>query len=337
MYCPKCGNELPDDARFCNECGHRIKAVLDYNDLSDGNNPSDRYKDLISQLKDGETDPSQKDGDRQTGTNGGGGGGQTDPDRGNGNDRKDPLGGDGTDWKHYLKYAAIILLLVALVAAAAVLVFKFVLADKDDSGDGIHPVDTEITEATTQEAQEKATEETAVATTTEETVATTTEEPPEATTQAPPETATTEALPIPKELLYDAEDIEPLEYKGHVYAIYNFRDLNLDTFDECEKYCRAKGGHLASITSQDENDVVYAYLLDNKREHTFIGLTDEGKEGHWKWVDGSPVTYTNWAPGQPNNKKGKEHYAQFDGTYEGTWNDAKFGSESWRFLCEWDK
>ena len=23
-YCPKCGNELPDDAQFCNECGYSV-------------------------------------------------------------------------------------------------------------------------------------------------------------------------------------------------------------------------------------------------------------------------------------------------------------------------
>ncbi|MFQ5801071.1 MAG: zinc-ribbon domain-containing protein, partial [Candidatus Hydrothermarchaeales archaeon] len=24
MYCPKCGEDIPDDARFCTKCGHQI-------------------------------------------------------------------------------------------------------------------------------------------------------------------------------------------------------------------------------------------------------------------------------------------------------------------------
>ena len=118
------------------------------------------------------------------------------------------------------------------------------------------------------------------------------------------------AMDIAEEGLRTAEPIEPLEFNGHVYAIYNFHDLGLKTFDECEEYCKKMGGHLAVIDSEEENTAVYQYQ--------------------------SEVVYTNWAPGQPNNKTGNEHYAQYSGDEGGTWNDAEFGSGSWRFLCEWE-
>ncbi len=144
------------------------------------------------------------------------------------------------------------------------------------------------------------------------------------------------AMDIAEEGLRTAEPIEPLEFNGHVYAIYNFHDLGLKTFDECEEYCKKMGGHLAVIDSEEENTAVYQYLSSNDREHTFIGLTDQDEEGDWVWADQSEVVYTNWAPGQPNNKTGNEHYAQYSGDEGGTWNDAEFGSGSWRFLCEWE-
>lgn len=40
-YCPKCGNELPDDAQFCNECGY---SVLVDNNHTDEETPKEVMK-----------------------------------------------------------------------------------------------------------------------------------------------------------------------------------------------------------------------------------------------------------------------------------------------------
>ena len=65
-------------------------------------------------------------------------------------------------------------------------------------------------------------------------------------------------------------------------------------------------------------------------------MTDRVKEGNWKWVTDEPVTYTNWAPGEPSNSYSQgEHYAMFySGFSDGTWNDG--GLDSGVFLCEWE-
>lgn len=133
----------------------------------------------------------------------------------------------------------------------------------------------------------------------------------------------------------------PVEFRGHAYALFDFHKLGLDSYDECVEYCKGMGGHMAVINSQEENDFLYNYVQKDGEAYTFFGFSDEEEEGNWKWVDGSPVTYTNWClkegEEQPNNRKGREHYAQFYGDMEdGTWCDAKFGSGSWKFLCEWE-
>ena len=140
--------------------------------------------------------------------------------------------------------------------------------------------------------------------------------------------------------LDQAEDIEPLRYKGHIYAIFNYKKLGLETFDACENFCEKLGGHLAVINTEDENNKVYNYLAENERDHTFIGYTNEG-DWKWRWVVDAEETYCIWAKGQPSryDKKGREeHYAQYNGKDQGALNDAKFGkgSGSYRFLCEWD-
>ena len=39
----------------------------------------------------------------------------------------------------------------------------------------------------------------------------------------------------------------------------------------------------------------------------WLGLKKMHPEGHFQWVDGSPLEgYTNWTPGEPNNSNGRE-------------------------------
>ena len=90
-------------------------------------------------------------------------------------------------------------------------------------------------------------------------------------------------------------------------------------------------GHLATITSQAENDFLRNFIAVN--ELAWIGLTDKDTEGTFEWVTGEEVTYTNWNSGEPNNG-GNEDYAEFVGFFgaqQGTWNDLSNDSGGGRF------
>ncbi|WP_168194060.1 Ig-like domain-containing protein [Pontibacter sp. SGAir0037] len=91
-------------------------------------------------------------------------------------------------------------------------------------------------------------------------------------------------------------------------------------------------GYLATMSSKDENDFVKAKL----RGEGWIGASDEEQEGVWKWMTGPEAgtqfsrqgqavngMYSNWAPNEPNNWQGGEHYGHFYpyGENAGTWND----------------
>ena len=75
------------------------------------------------------------------------------------------------------------------------------------------------------------------------------------------------------------------------------------------------GGHLAVITSEEENAAVSKLA----NEGMYIGLSDEKEEGSFEWVTGEAVNYTNWAEGQPDNYEGIQDYACI--TSDGTWDD----------------
>ena len=131
-------------------------------------------------------------------------------------------------------------------------------------------------------------------------------------------------------------------YNGHSYFIYDYHHEGLTSWDDCVAFCTERGGYLAVIESQEENDFIYKYVQESNHESVFFGYTDKDHEGNWVWVNGSESTYTNWNTGQPNNGANNgngetEHYAQFDQTPEdGTWNDAPFGRNTYYMICEWD-
>ena len=74
------------------------------------------------------------------------------------------------------------------------------------------------------------------------------------------------------------------------------RRSNKKEWDDAENDCESLGGHLVSITTDDENGVVYGL---RKNKDIWIGLNDKGVEGKFEWVDGTNSSYTNWANREP--------------------------------------
>jgi len=115
------------------------------------------------------------------------------------------------------------------------------------------------------------------------------------------------------------------------------------SWHEAKEFCELRGGRLAVIDTADK--MAFVQQLARSSGITFdamdgiwIGATDEGNEGIWKWVDGSSITYAKWGKGQPNNKGSAEHYAMI-WTNDWSWSDQPDKSEQHRtfFICEWDK
>ncbi|MEX0603039.1 MAG: lectin-like protein, partial [Bacteroidota bacterium] len=96
------------------------------------------------------------------------------------------------------------------------------------------------------------------------------------------------------------------------------------TWIDAEATAVEMGGHLASITSAQEQAFLESVLLPTD-ERFFLGLTDKDDEGNFSWTTGEPVTFTNWNPGQPDNwpfaGPDGEDVGQFNWPSGGTWND----------------
>lgn len=137
---------------------------------------------------------------------------------------------------------------------------------------------------------------------------------------------------------------------GHWYQRFD----ETMTWHNAKSHCESLGGHLATITSQQENDFVYNNLASTSPHISWLGATDEAQEGIWKWITGEDWNYTNWDtswyPGEPSNFCG-EHYLHFtagDNLWKlpiNGWNDLQTGNNGgiicggpWfatSTICEW--
>jgi len=140
----------------------------------------------------------------------------------------------------------------------------------------------------------------------------------------------------------DESAVEEDGYAGHVYEFYTLPESEWEsgpiTWEQAERRCEWKGGHLAVIESQAENDYLYAAMKQKGYENACFGYSDKETEGSWKWVNGVQSSYINWHSGEPNNQNGDEDYAMFYQKFDdGTWNDGDgIIDVGCAYICEWD-
>jgi hypothetical protein len=101
------------------------------------------------------------------------------------------------------------------------------------------------------------------------------------------------------------------------------------SWPEAENQAMQWGGHLVTINEREEE-----LWLKNQfglYEYFWIGLNDINSEGNWEWVNGEPVTYTNWAERQPDNYLSIEDSAIMNWANSGQINSglAKNFGDSW--------
>nr|ACO82046.1 C-type lectin 13 [Perca flavescens] len=104
------------------------------------------------------------------------------------------------------------------------------------------------------------------------------------------------------------------------------------TWVDAEHFCKATGGNLASVHSEEEHEFLRTFIhqVSGENRRTWIGGFDSVQPGVWMWSDGSPFDYKSWAPGEPNNGGGTEHCLEIN--YKDKWNDNEC-NKIFPFLC----
>ncbi len=133
---------------------------------------------------------------------------------------------------------------------------------------------------------------------------------------------------------------------GKKYELYQ----NSVSWEEAKMICEEKGGHLVTINSEEENDLVLSMIEDNV-SFTWIGASYDTKTSTWNWVTDETFEYTNWNTGEPSvSDTNDEYYAHMYsidiGTSEtkGKWNDISgssslatyYGVPNSMYICEYE-
>jgi hypothetical protein len=139
---------------------------------------------------------------------------------------------------------------------------------------------------------------------------------------------------------------------GHFYQA--FWEPQGITWEAAQAFAAARGGYLATIGSEAENLFVFNLINDPRFWRNIPGRYSDGPwlggvkaansskpADGWQWIHGSvPLTYTNWAPTQPDNMGGVEdrlnYWAPTPNTRQPGWNDHPRNVPVNGFVIEYD-
>ena len=124
----------------------------------------------------------------------------------------------------------------------------------------------------------------------------------------------------------------------HRYRIYK----GVRTWVEAKLFCEVLGGHLATLTTPEENDFVNNFMQDSGFTTAYFGLSDEQRTGNWEWVTGEPFEYSKWNFGEPSRSARERYGMYFYKHTDASWNDSHFYEHvkvdpGCSFICEWDE
>lgn len=128
---------------------------------------------------------------------------------------------------------------------------------------------------------------------------------------------------------------DALEYDGHRYYLF---DEGM-TWEEAKSYCESLGGHLVTITDENEQAFIENLLSEKGTKKSYwIGCKLNSNEEMY-WVTEEDMTYSNWAPDEPDNYQENQGYGLIlrnpipsnpQKWYLGKWSDIDCDGNSWQ-------
>uniref|UniRef100_A0A8I3PSQ5 Pulmonary surfactant-associated protein A n=1 Tax=Canis lupus familiaris TaxID=9615 RepID=A0A8I3PSQ5_CANLF len=112
----------------------------------------------------------------------------------------------------------------------------------------------------------------------------------------------------------DSDLHESLLVVGRKVFSSNGQSIN---FNDIQELCAGAGGQIAAPMSPEENEAI-ASIVKKYNTYAYLGLVESPDSGDFQYMDGAPVNYTNWYPGEPRGR-GKEQCVEM--YTDGQWNN----------------
>ena len=109
-------------------------------------------------------------------------------------------------------------------------------------------------------------------------------------------------------------------------SIYTLFDMSI-TYDEAESVCKLMGGHLAVITSEQEQEIINEITQNGSYDKYYIGLSDK-ESGVYRWANGEEYDYTNLVGAS------RSSFTAVVVNADGTWQETVSDKRQTGFICE---
>ena len=117
----------------------------------------------------------------------------------------------------------------------------------------------------------------------------------------------------------------PLGYRrGSDGYYYRFHSQKMN-WNDAQNTCKREGGNLAIIWNEQTRDVVRGFMTEG-----WIGVSDQSQEGKWLTPLNTPIPYSSWGAGEPNNLGDEDCTVQYSNKL---WNDASCTTKL-PFICQ---
>ena len=119
------------------------------------------------------------------------------------------------------------------------------------------------------------------------------------------------------------------EFNGHYYKAIN-HSYGGDIFGQSQSHCEELGGHLVTITSQEEQHFIETLLTETETTKKYYIIGAQNQNG-WKWITGEPWYYSNLGYIMGN---GPIAIDRNDNTWK--WSSLLVSMGNHGFICEWE-
>jgi len=124
---------------------------------------------------------------------------------------------------------------------------------------------------------------------------------------------------------------------GHWYAVS--RKIAGGGLDDCQARSVSMGAHLATMSNVAEHQFILDVAYLQQGLWSAFGCFRKAGTLQWMWVTGEPLSYTAWAPGEPNGAISDYAFCQLwgsNGIPNLTWDDNTTPSGIGSVIVEWD-